>query len=299
MSKSQSTGGAFEREDDPSIGPISKAAKSQRPPDESGWEPWEIALPESRSRYAPEYAGDPETAVIAFDELWKTAGDASADQHSAFIKTLQWLLLELKAASKSGRRFLRVLPDYYREAIDDGAKLVDPYKKFHDLFVFRLYEWLPRSVNMACRGYGKFGSTADAIIDLAADVCDLAKQFSVSPSGIEQTLGRLDSTALTLEELLYDSTPIPTRTGNGPGADSDSARPESQRQIIETLRRVGHRLTTTKLLAEMERAGLDPALSTVKKYLAEMVKGRRLDNDPKAKPPGYGLSEWSPGSSGS
>jgi len=73
---------------------------------------------------------------------------------------------------------------------------------------------------------------------------------------------------------------------------------ESERQIVETLRAVGHRLTTRKLLDEMSKRG-PTSESTVKKRLAEMVKTDRLDSDPKAKPPGYGLPEWDLGSPGS
>jgi hypothetical protein len=82
------------------------------------------------------------------------------------------------------------------------------------------------------------------------------------------------------------------------GAEADLPERESVREIIETLRDVGHRLTTTKLVKVMEKRGLNPAESTVKKRLAELVRTRRLDNDPKAKPRGYGLPEWN-GSSGS
>jgi hypothetical protein len=78
----------------------------------------------------------------------------------------------------------------------------------------------------------------------------------------------------------------------------DPPEREPDRQIIETLRAVGHRLTTKKLLAKMSDRKLNPAESTVKKRLAEMVKNRRLTNDPKARPRGYGLPEWI-GSSGS
>jgi hypothetical protein len=67
---------------------------------------------------------------------------------------------------------------------------------------------------------------------------------------------------------------------------------ESDRLIEKTLRTVGHRLTTTELIAEMDKLGLNPSESTVKKRLAAMVKEKRLDNEPKARPRGYGLPEW-------
>lgn len=74
---------------------------------------------------------------------------------------------------------------------------------------------------------------------------------------------------------------------------------ESDRKIVETLREVGRRCTTQKLLSEMTMRKLDPAESTVKKRLAAMVESGLLTKDANAKPPGYGLPEWSRGSSGS
>jgi hypothetical protein len=67
---------------------------------------------------------------------------------------------------------------------------------------------------------------------------------------------------------------------------------DSDRQIIDTLRAIGHRLTTAKLLREMSNRGLNPSESTIKKRLAVLTKSHRLTNDPKAKPRGYGLPEW-------
>jgi hypothetical protein len=78
----------------------------------------------------------------------------------------------------------------------------------------------------------------------------------------------------------------------GPRGETERPERESDREIIETLRAVGHRLTTGGLLREMTKLELNPADSTVKKRLAELVKDGRLTNDPKAKPRGYGLPEW-------
>jgi hypothetical protein len=83
--------------------------------------------------------------------------------------------------------------------------------------------------------------------------------------------------------------------------DSTLTELDSDRVILETLRAVGHRVTTSELLTEMTKRDLSPSDSTVKKRLAQMVKDRRVDNKPKAKPKGYGLPGWngSVGSSGS
>jgi len=114
-------------------------------------------------------------------------------------------------------------------------------------------------------------------------------------------LERLDSQIATLETVLpAEDAALPGETAEL--AVANSATPiqcESERQIVETLQAVGHRLTTKKLLGEMSKRKLIPSESTVKKRSAEMVKIGRLTKDPKAKPPGYGLPEWGLGSSGS
>jgi hypothetical protein len=78
-----------------------------------------------------------------------------------------------------------------------------------------------------------------------------------------------------------------------------SSRPGSDREIIDTLRSVGYRCTTKKLLQEMTNRRLNPSDSTIKKRLAGLVQDGVLDKDAKAVPPGYGLLEWTVGSSGS
>jgi hypothetical protein len=74
--------------------------------------------------------------------------------------------------------------------------------------------------------------------------------------------------------------------------ETDPSDWEVDPQIIETLRTIGHRLTTKALLAEMSKRGLDPSGSTVKKRLAKLADDGRLTKDPKARPRGYGLPEW-------
>jgi hypothetical protein len=78
---------------------------------------------------------------------------------------------------------------------------------------------------------------------------------------------------------------------------AEASRWEVDSRIIDTLKLVNCRLTTTQLQQEMKRRGLVVSPSTIKKRLAAMVKERRLISDLKANPPGYGLPEWngSPG----
>jgi hypothetical protein len=83
------------------------------------------------------------------------------------------------------------------------------------------------------------------------------------------------------------------------GKPTADVQRNSDREIVETLRAVGHRLSTEKLLDAMDKRRLNPSPSTVKKRLAAMVKDERLTKDPKSRPRGYGLPEWGRGSSGS
>jgi hypothetical protein len=78
----------------------------------------------------------------------------------------------------------------------------------------------------------------------------------------------------------------------GPRPEDEYAPTPTDRQILDTLRDVGHRLMTGELLAEMASCELKPSRSTVTKRLALMVKSGRLTKDPKARPRGYGLPGW-------
>ena len=73
---------------------------------------------------------------------------------------------------------------------------------------------------------------------------------------------------------------------------------EADRQILDTLKRVGHRLTTPAMRSEMEKRYGDVSESTVKKRLATLVRRGKLTTVRKTKPSGYGLPEWN-GSLGS
>jgi hypothetical protein len=260
--------------------------------------PWLVALPEAKGRFATEYMLDPETAVLVFDELWRSAGEDAQQQYVACIKTLGWVLLELKEASKSGRRFLRSLPNEELAVLEAGGDLLRPYHKFHDLYTDRATDWLRRSAQMALRGLGKFGMVIDATIELVWAVSESAERWAMCGWGIAEALDRMNAAAETLEELLRDYTPAPPERGNGPRANSISALPDFDRQIVETLRAVGHRMVTMKLYHEMDRPNRVVSLPTLKKRLAALVRDGWLDNKQKARPKGYGLPEWRLGSPG-
>jgi hypothetical protein len=64
------------------------------------------------------------------------------------------------------------------------------------------------------------------------------------------------------------------------------------REIKETLRGVGHRLTTAEVLRELSRRGYKWGESTVKQTLATLVDTDEIDNRQDVNPRGYGLKEW-------
>jgi hypothetical protein len=68
---------------------------------------------------------------------------------------------------------------------------------------------------------------------------------------------------------------------------------DEEREVIELIRSVGHRLTTTQLLSEFGQRGQIKAESTVKLKLSRMVAAGLLTNRQDVRPhKGYGLPEW-------
>ena len=65
--------------------------------------------------------------------------------------------------------------------------------------------------------------------------------------------------------------------------------------ILRVLAEVGHRLTTTRLLAELSRRDIEWSERTVSGTLARMVDDGTLTNEQHTRPRGYGLPEWGDG----
>jgi hypothetical protein len=132
-------------------------------------------------------------------------------------------------------------------------------------------------------------------------LCDLPPRDAKIPIPSAATMAKLQDVTSRFERLgtiIARARETSSSEHQRTGAQEPS-RWKVDERIIETLRGVGHRLTTTKLLGEMEPPEWTPSESTAKKRLATLVKAKRLTNDPKSKPPGYGLPEWAVGSSGS
>jgi hypothetical protein len=64
------------------------------------------------------------------------------------------------------------------------------------------------------------------------------------------------------------------------------------REIMATIREVGHRLTTPGILREMIARGYEWSESTIKHTLSSLVDNGALDNRQDTNPKGYRLPEW-------
>ena len=67
---------------------------------------------------------------------------------------------------------------------------------------------------------------------------------------------------------------------------------QEEQEILDLIRSVGHRITTTSLLGEFSRRGNPKADSTTKAKLSSLVKKGLLTTRRSPKPSGYGLPEW-------
>lgn len=61
--------------------------------------------------------------------------------------------------------------------------------------------------------------------------------------------------------------------------------------ILAVLRAAGRRLTADQIMSDLAARGWIHGERTVTGHLAAMVKAGTLDNDPRAKPPGYRIVE--------
>jgi hypothetical protein len=119
---------------------------------------------------------------------------------------------------------------------------------------------------------------------------DSGRWLQVGPAlGSEVSIVQTDEDFVRLD-LRRNGIPIPSELSDL--TKSEFSEREIDNQIFEALRHKGHRLTTLKLLKAMEEVGGATSESTLKKRLAQLVKAKRLDNSPKAKPRGYGLPKW-------
>ena len=94
---------------------------------------------------------------------------------------------------------------------------------------------------------------------------------------------------LPSESLLADIMESVSALSATPPAPAD----DEEQAIIDLIRSVGHRLTTSQLLSEFEHRGQIKAESTIKLKLGRMVRAGLLTNRQDVRPPkGYGLPEW-------
>lgn len=77
-----------------------------------------------------------------------------------------------------------------------------------------------------------------------------------------------------------------------PAAGPANLANDCQRDIWLTLQDVGHRLTTTALLAELDKRGRKWAESWVRECLVAMMDTGLIDNQQRTNPKGYGFPAW-------
>jgi hypothetical protein len=96
------------------------------------------------------------------------------------------------------------------------------------------------------------------------------------------------------DRLVAQLADIADRLGRYLSRAQHPAKPPTpcEADIIQTLREVGCRLTTSQLLTELSRRGRLHGTSTVRKALADMVDSQRLTNKQDCMPKGYGLPDW-------
>ena len=80
----------------------------------------------------------------------------------------------------------------------------------------------------------------------------------------------------------------PTGLAELSAAGSSATLNDTERSIVEALRKAGHRMTTVELLTMATGA----TTGNGKAALASLVKRKILDNRQDTKPKGYGLPEW-------
>jgi hypothetical protein len=123
-------------------------------------------------------------------------------------------------------------------------------------------------------------------------LADLARAFAARRLGRVKLPVRVVvslSDSLDLESIQLEvASPPPSDNGDGVLA----ARVECVRDVQAALVRAGHRLTTTRILAALDKAGADHSETAVKRSLAWAADVGLLTKAPDADPPGYGLPGW-------
>ncbi len=76
------------------------------------------------------------------------------------------------------------------------------------------------------------------------------------------------------------------------GPKAQAVLSDGQRQLVDVVQEVGHRLTTTGILEALGGKGLIVSEGTTKSNLAFLVKMGHLTNRRDVRPAGYGLPEW-------
>lgn len=124
---------------------------------------------------------------------------------------------------------------------------------------------------------------------LEAVLCLVAKRAGRAPSTVQVSVKTDTGFRYSICVPAIHNVPTAPTPAPSPGTSVFQGCP---REIIDTLREVGHRLTATHLLAEMERRGYGRSDTAIKTAAGTMVDMGALTNETSANPRGYGLPEW-------
>jgi hypothetical protein len=130
-------------------------------------------------------------------------------------------------------------------------------------------------------------------------IMKLATEYGLSRSGTPEQLHRSPDTAEKYRSLSLaqgDLERLVAAAGEcssepKPNVASEPSLSNRETLIVETIRRVGHRLTTLKVLEAMTE-GIITGESATKAALASLCRHGILTNIQSVDPPGYGLPEW-------
>lgn len=144
-----------------------------------------------------EYAADPETKLLVLHERWESAGDDFARRDSVVRRAVIWVVEELRECVRLGRSFLNALPAHYRESPDTSSALIEPYRAFFELYVWRVEECLKRALVMAyrCQEAEAMGWELSAAVSIAeAHFRSASLVLTVLSAGaVETSIGYLEA----------------------------------------------------------------------------------------------------------
>ena len=101
----------------------------------------------------------------------------------------------------------------------------------------------------------------------------------------------ITSLALRFSDGEKATVPVPVSVLSAQPAPDDSPR-DCEVDILDLLEEVGHRMTTVRILRELESRDQIHGESTVKTTLSRLCREGKVTNRTDTNPRGYGLPDW-------